>query len=116
MAFFQQRIKGDLLAVTEDFERQFIQLGESEVVDQKTTEFEGITVCVYNLERYSFLAKNRMALNVTFLAKEKEILITATSAGGSNALFLKINTWSEEGYVGEFAQWYEQFLNRHPQC
>lgn len=51
-------------------------------------------------ERYSYAGGNRVSLNVTlFQAGDGPVRLSAISAGGSQALFFKINTWGEEAFL-----------------
>lgn len=51
-------------------------------------------------ERYSYAGGNRVSMNVTlFQAGDGPVRLTAITAGGSQALFFKINTWGEESFL-----------------
>lgn len=56
-------------------------------------------------ERYSWSGSNRVSLNVTlFEAEEGKIHVSGIASGGSQAAFLKINTWGEENFLEELRQ------------
>ena len=51
-------------------------------------------------ERYSWSGGNRLSLSVTlFQADNGPVWLSAVTAGGSQALFTKINTWGEEAFL-----------------
>ena len=51
-------------------------------------------------ERYSDAGGNRVSMNVTlFQAGNGPVRLTAITAGGSQAMFFKINTWGEESFL-----------------
>ena len=57
-------------------------------------------VAVRVFERYSAMGGNRVSLNVTMVQNGHEpIFLSAITAGGSQALFFKINTLGEENFL-----------------
>lgn len=51
-------------------------------------------------ERYSYTGGNRVSMSVTlFQAGDGPIRLSAITAGGSQAMFFKINTWGEESFL-----------------
>lgn len=55
--------------------------------------------CVMVFERYSYMGGNRVSMNVTLLSAGGSIQIIAVTAGGSQAMFYKINTIGEESFL-----------------
>ena len=56
-------------------------------------------------ERYSYSGGNRVSLNVTlFQNGDEPIQLSAITAGGSQATFFKINTWSEEAFLDKLKE------------
>lgn len=56
-------------------------------------------------ERYSYAGGNRVSLNVTlFQNGEEPIYLSAITAGGSQALFFKVNTWGEEAFLDKLRE------------
>lgn len=56
-------------------------------------------------ERYSWSGSNRVSLNVTlFQGDDGEINISAITAGGSQAMFFKINTFGEEAFLNKLIE------------
>lgn len=61
---------------------------------------ENARCAVRVFERYSWSGGNRLSLSVTlFQADGEPVRLSAITAGGSQALFTKINTWGEEAFL-----------------
>ena len=65
-------------------------------------------VAVRMYERYSWTGGNRVAMSVTFAGHANRVHITAISAGGSQGMFFKLNTFGEESFLDTLAA----FLDR----
>ena len=65
------------------------------------------TVMVY--ERYSYWGGNRLSLTVTLFGRDGDILLTAITSGGSQAMFFKINTWGEDAFLDKFIRQVEAY-------
>ena len=50
-------------------------------------------------ERYSALGGNRVSLNLTLLGVGEDLSLSAITAGGSQAMFFKVNTLGEEAFL-----------------
>lgn len=56
-------------------------------------------------ERYSYIGSNRVSLNVTLFQNGNEpVRLSAITAGGSQAIFFKINTWGEEAFLDKLRE------------
>lgn len=56
-------------------------------------------------ERYSYAGGNRVSLNVTlFQSGDGPIQLSAITAGGSQVLFFKVNTWGEEAFLDKLRE------------
>lgn len=56
-------------------------------------------------ERYSYAGGNRLSMNVTlFQGESGRVKLCAVTAGGSQALFFKINTWGEEAFLDKLRE------------
>ena len=61
-------------------------------------------VAVRMFERYSWTGSNRVAMSLTLAGDGDRLHLTAITAGGSQAMFFKINTWGEEAFLDTLAQ------------
>lgn len=64
----------------------------------------GTRVAVRMFERYSWSGNNRVAMSLTLVGDGSRLHLTAITAGGSQAMFFKINTWGEEAFLDTLAQ------------
>ena len=66
---------------------------------------------MYVFERYSFWGGNRLSLTITLYQDygDPRIYASAITAGGSQAMFFKMNTLGEETFLEEA----EEALSRH---
>lgn len=56
-------------------------------------------------ERYSYAGGNRLSMTVTlFQGADKVIHLSAITAGGSQAVFFKVNTWGEETFLDKLRE------------
>ena len=57
-------------------------------------------VSVRVFERYSYLGKNRVSLTVTLIQHGNDpVYVCGITSGGSQGMFLKINTFGEEAFL-----------------
>jgi len=59
----------------------------------------GVRCAVRVYERFSYMGGNRVSLNVTLLDDGQRVFLSAITAGGSKAVFFKINTIGEESFL-----------------
>jgi len=60
-------------------------------------------------ERYSAFGGNRVSLCISVLSVGQEMAVTAISAGGSEAMFFKINTVGEEAFLKKAVEAIESY-------
>ncbi len=64
---------------------------------------EGGLRCVVRVfERYSYAGCNRLSLSVILFGRDDDIRLTAITSGGSQGMFIKINTWGEKAFLDKF--------------
>ena len=51
----------------------------------------------------------RLSLSVTIFGRDDDLFLSAITAGGSQALFFKINTWGEEAFLDRFRAQIEKY-------
>ena len=59
----------------------------------------GVRCAVRVYERYSVMGGNRVSLHLMLAGDGEELFLSAITAGGSQAMFFKINTWGEEAFL-----------------
>lgn len=63
-------------------------------------------------ERYSYLGGNRVSLAVTLAGDGNRLHVSAITAGGSQAVFFKINTFGESAFLDKFIEALGRFPKR----
>ncbi len=69
---------------------------------ESSSDFEenGAKCSVRVFERYSYMGGNRLSMTVVlFQAGSGPVHLSATTAGGSQAVFFKINTFGEDAFM-----------------
>ena len=94
-----------------DFDRVLARLHDGVLNGSMSVSYEdgsdvtmGEMRCAVRMyERYSYMGKNRVALSVTLVGVGRQLHLTAITAGGSQAMFFKVNTWGEEAFLDTLA-------------
>ena len=55
-------------------------------------------------ERYSLVGGNRVSLNLTLVGNGRDLFLSAITSGGSQAVFLKLNTIGEESFLADVSR------------
>lgn len=61
-------------------------------------------------ERYSYLGNNRVSLSVLVSGNNNNITIDAITSGGSQAMFVKFNTFGEESFLLKLSDAVRNFI------
>lgn len=69
----------------------------------------GIRVAVRVFERFSYMGGNRVSLNITLAGSGNNLFLTAITAGGSQAMFWKLNTIGEENFLDKVIELAESY-------
>ena len=94
--------------VNEDFDQLLKKIeigilgGNSSASIEDASDFcDGDAKCSIRVfERFSFVGKNRVSLNVTLFQKaDGPVHLSTITSGGSQGMFLKINTWGEKAFL-----------------
>ncbi|HIY52590.1 MAG TPA: hypothetical protein H9832_01420 [Candidatus Agathobaculum merdavium] len=69
----------------------------------------GVRVAVRVFERFSYMGGNRVSLNITLAGSGNNLFLTAITAGGSQAMFWKLNTIGEENFLDKVIELAESY-------
>ncbi len=106
MAKLEQRLTGNFDSILRKIEDGILSGSVSaDLEDSSDFRSENARCSVRVFERYSYAGGNRVSLSVTlFQVGEGPIHLSAITAGGSQAMFFKINTWGEEAFLDKLRQ------------
>lgn len=100
MAKYERRFQGDFHTALAKLD-QSIMNGSMSVSREDSSDYTAGTVrCAVRVyERYSAIGGNRVSMNLTLVGNGSELFLSIITAGGSQAMFFKINTWGEETFL-----------------
>lgn len=101
MAKLEQTLNGNFDEILAKIENGVLN-GSMSASLEDSSDFTGAGArcSVRVFERYSYAGGNRVSMNVTlFQAGDGPVQLSAITAGGSQAVFFKINTWGEESFL-----------------
>lgn len=100
MAHYLQELTGDVDRLVAHLDRAIpqgsITAKYEDGADQRIGDAR-MVVRVY--ERYSALGGNRVSLCISIMAVGDQMVLSAMSSGGSQAMFFKLNTFGEESFL-----------------
>jgi hypothetical protein len=110
MAHYETQLSGDVDALVAHLD-QAIPAGSvtAKVEDGSDHRIGDARMVVRVYERYSAFGGNRVSLSISILAVAGQLALTATAAGGSQAVFFKINTVGEDAFLDRAVQAIEAF-------
>ena len=100
MAHHEQRLTGDLDALILHIDREIVSGSATAKHEVRINHQLGdarMVVSVY--ERYSAMGSNRVSLNISVLAVGEDLSVSLVTAGGSQAMFWKVNTFGEDAFL-----------------
>lgn len=100
MAKFVRTLRGDFNTILKKIENGVMNGSLSATLeDSWDSGGEGSRCAVRVFERYSYSGGNRVSMNVTLYQAGGQVHLCAITAGGSQGLFFKVNTWGEEAFL-----------------
>ena len=100
MAKYEKRFTGEYFQVLEQLDQAILNGSASASrTDESRLDLGGVLCTVRVYERYSFTGGNRVSLPLTLLGDEDQLVLSAITAGGSQAMFFKLNTLGEEAFL-----------------
>ena len=101
MAKLERTLSGDFNQILNKIERGIVSGSMSASLEDTSDFRSGDARCsVRVFERYSATGGNRVSLSVTLFQNDNEVIhLSAITAGGSQAMFFKMNTFGEEAFL-----------------
>lgn len=106
MAKLEETISGNFNQLLNKIEDGILNGSMSASLEDSSDFQNGDARCsVRVFERYSYTGGNRVSLNITlFQNGEGPIRLSAITAGGSQAMIFKMNTWGEEAFLDKLRE------------
>ncbi len=106
MAKLERELKGDFTEILRRIEEGIVHGSVSASLEDSSDFYEKDTRCsVRVFERFSYMGSNRVSLSVTlFQSNGGPIHLSAITAGGSQAIFFKVNTIGEEAFLDKLKE------------
>lgn len=110
MAKLECRLNGPFNGILDKIEDGILNGSASASLEDSSDFRSGNVRCAVRVfERYSMLGGNRLSLNVTLFDSPEGLFLSAITAGGSGAVFFKINTFGEEAFLSCIEEIVEEF-------
>lgn len=105
MAKYERRFHGDFDTVLSRLHDGILEGSISASYEDGSDYTAGDVRCAVRVyERYSYMGKNRVSLNLTLMGQGEDLFLSAITSGGSQAMFFKVNTWGEEAFLDRLAE------------
>ena len=106
MAKLEQILNEDFEQLLSKIENGILAGNVSASLENSSDFYVGDARCsVRVFERYSYAGGNRVSLNITlFQNADGPVHLSAITSGGSQAMFLKINTFGEEAFLSKLRE------------
>lgn len=106
MAKLERQLHGDFDRILKHIEKGILSGSMSGSLEESSDFVGDYARCsVRVFERYSYMGSNRVSLSVTlFQSGDEPIQLSAITAGGSQAMFFKINTFGEEAFLRQLQE------------
>ena len=100
MAKYEREFRGDFDAALEKIHDAVMNGSYSASYEDGSDCVSGGFRCAVRVyERYSAIGGNRVSLSVTLAGSGETLFVSAITSGGSQAMFLKVNTWGESAFL-----------------
>ena len=110
MAKYVREFKGELSSFINDLNEAILNGSVSASLEDSSSVSLGDVNCEVRVyERYSWTGGNRVSLNITALAQGDNIHVIAITSGGSQAMFMKMNTVGEEAFLEKIADFIDNY-------
>ena len=115
MAKLERTVTGDFDALL-DYLNDGILTGSASASWEDGSDYRSgpVRVAVRVYERYSFMGGNRVSLNLTLAGEGDRIFVSAITSGGSQAMFVKLNTVGEESFLDKVAELLDNYRPAAP--
>lgn len=100
MAKYETYLHGDFYAVLDRLDAGILSGSFSASFEDGSDWRMGDVRCAVRVyERYSMMGSNQVSLSLTLMGEGEELFLSAITAGGSQAMLFKMNTFGEEAFL-----------------
>lgn len=101
MASLEKELRGNYRQILRDIEDAVLSGSATASTEGQADFATGSARCAVRVyERYSWFGGNRVSMTITLMESDGRIFLSAITAGGSQAMFFKINTVGEDAFLG----------------
>ena len=105
MAKYEREFRGDFDAALAKIHDAVMNGSYSASYEDGSDYVSGGFRCAVRVyERYSAIGGNRVSLSVTLAGSGETLFVSAITSGGSQAMFLKLNTFGEEAFLESISE------------
>ena len=100
MAKYERAFTGDFDSALSQLEQAVLDGSASASYEDGSDYRSGDFRCAVRVyERYSWTGGNRVSLSMTLVGQGRRLFLSAITAGGSQAMLFKLNTFGEEAFL-----------------
>lgn len=104
MAKYERQFRGDFDTALSRLHNGILAGSISASYEDGSDYTAGDVRCAVRVyERYSYMGKNRVSLNLTLMGRGEDLFLSAITSGGSQAMFFKVNTLGEGAFLDRLA-------------
>ena len=105
MAKYERRFSGNFYSALSALHDGILNGSASATYEDGSDCTAGDVRCAVRVyERYSLVGGNRVSLNLTLVGNGRDLFLSAITSGGSQAVFLKLNTIGEESFLADVSR------------
>lgn len=107
MAKLERRLNGNFNEILSRIENGILEGSVSASLEDSSFFRCGEAKCAVRVfERYSYMGGNRVSLSVTLFQENdlSPVFLSGITAGGSQAMFFKMNTFGEEAFLEKLSE------------
>lgn len=110
MAKYEKMVEGNFDSILEELEGAILGGSVSASFEDGSDYDDGDFHCAVRVyERYSWTGGNRVTMTVMLVGADGRYLLSAITSGGSQGIFLKVNTVGEEAFLETIEEVAESF-------
>lgn len=114
MAKYELSLQTDFDEFVEEIKEGVVRRSSTISLEEETELTAGdVRIHVVAYERYAYMGRNRSSLNITFVGCDGTVHLIGIGTGGSHAVFMKLNTWSEQAFLDTLEYAANDYMRDH---